>query len=154
MKLKLSLCTGLAMVLLAGCETTRTGGAPLPAGPAEQTIPASAQRVRSAANKIMSERGYQATPSGEDTILFDRSADLGSSAMHGFLYGKEVWRRVRIRMTPDGPAVRLTAEPSLVLNRATQFEKEETDKSDSARKVMHEILARIHSEAQTPLPTP
>jgi hypothetical protein len=148
-KLTLNILIGLVVALLAGCETTGTGEATTPAGPTEQVITGSVQRVRSAAIKIMSERGYEVNPVGDDTLVCDRSADLGSSAKYTFLYGKESWRRVRIRMSPADTAVRVTAEPFLVINRASQFEKEEADQSESARKVMGEILARIQSESQT-----
>jgi len=95
----------------------------------------------------MAHREYTFTPAQTNTLLFDRTADLGSTLRIGFTDGKMAWRRVRIRLIPDGTATRVTAEPSLVVNRGDPNEREEPDNSDGARQAMQEILEKIRAEA-------
>jgi hypothetical protein len=148
MKAKLSVLAALAAMLLAGCETPRTD-APAPAIPwPEVTVQAPGAKVRAAAMKTMADRGYVATPAGTNTLLFDRTADLGASAMSGFLHDKDAWRRVRITLMPAGAATRVTASAALVINRGSANEREETDKSEGARQQMQGILERIRDQAQ------
>jgi hypothetical protein len=150
MKVKRDAMAGIAMLLLAGCET------PPPAAQAPVTVPtrpevtiqAPANKVRAAANKIMVERGYQVTSAAADTLLFDRTAELGASAKYGFMYGKEAWRRVRMTLAPAGAATRVTARPALLINRGNAFEREEVDTSEGARNLMQQILEKIRDQAQ------
>ena len=149
MKARLRILTGLTMAMLAGCEAPQTGTQAMPPRPPEQTIQAPAEKVRLAAIKTMSERGgYVLTPVGADTLVFDRKAEFGSTVGSSLVYGKEAWRRVRVRLVPVGGATLVTAEPSLVVDRGTTFEREEADTSDNAGKVMREILGKIQGEAQ------
>ncbi|MBI1177285.1 hypothetical protein GC207_07585 [bacterium] len=91
---------------------------------------------------------YALTPAGTDTLLFDRATDLGSTLRIAFTDGRAAWRRVRIRFITAGAATRVTAEPSLVINRGELHEHEEPDNSGSARQAMQEILAKIQNEAE------
>lgn len=138
----------LAMMPLAGCESPRTDAQAPTTNPPAITIQASPDKVRAAALKTMADRGYLATPSGADTLLFDRTAELGAGAMYGFLYSKEAWRRVRLTLIPEGAAMRVTASPALLTNRGTAFEREEADKSGSARELMQGILEKIREQAE------
>jgi len=147
MEVKLNVLTVLVVALLAGCQTPPTGEPPAPSSPPELTIQLPAAAVHSAAVKTMTDRGYTFTPEGTDTLLFDRTADLGSTLRIAFTDGRAAWRRVRIRLTQTGSNTRVTAEPSLVINRGELHEHEEPDASSSARHAMQEILEKIHREA-------
>ncbi len=150
MRAKMNLMACLAVLLLASCETPRTdtdSQAPVTTRP-EVTIQASADKVRTSAKKVMAEREYQVTPSAADTLLFDRTAELGAGAMYGFVYNKEAWRRVRMTLTSTGAATRVTARPAVVINRGTAFEREDPDNSEGARKLLQQILEKIRDQAQ------
>jgi hypothetical protein len=146
MEAKLIILTAISAVLI-GCQSPDTGVQPTPQSPPELTIHLPAETVRSAAIKTMAERGYTLTPVGTDTLLFDRTADLGSTLRIAFLDGREAWRRVRIRLLPSSASTRVTAEPSLVINRGEHHEHEEPDSSSSARGTLQEILEMIRAEA-------
>jgi len=142
-----SFLTVLAVAVLVGCQTPPTGEQTIPSSPPELTIQVPPETVRSATIKTMSDRGYSLTPVGTDTLLFDRTADLGSTLRIAFTDGRDAWRRVRIRLSPTGGTTRVTAEPSLVINRGELYEHEEPDNSVSARQAMQEILEMIRTEA-------
>ena len=147
MDLKLGVLTALTAAVLVGCQTPDTGVPPTSTSPPELTIQSPAETVRSAAIQTMTDRGYKLTPVGTDTLLFDRTADLGSTLRVAFVDGREAWRRVRIRLLPSGVTTRVTAEPSLVINRGELHEHEEPDDSESARQTLREILEKIRAEA-------
>jgi hypothetical protein len=96
----------------------------------------------------MAEREYEFTQAGADTLLFDRGADLGTSARFGFMYGKEAYRRVRMTLTTAGAETRVTGKPCVVINRGTAFEREEADNSQGARNLIQQILEKIRDLAQ------
>jgi hypothetical protein len=147
MELKSCVLASLAMAILAGCQTPPNGTPPNSSSPPEVTIQSPVATVRSATIKTMADRDYSVTPVGADTLLFDRTADLGSTLRMDFLEGRKAWRRVRIRLFPTGATTRITAEPSLVVNRGEPFEHEEPDNSGSAREAMQGILESIRAEA-------
>jgi hypothetical protein len=144
---RLSVLIFVAVAVLSGCQAPQTGTQTVPSGPSELTIQFPVEIVRSATIKTMTDRDYSLVQAGTDTLLFDRTADLGSALRIGFTDGKTAWRRVRIRLIPVGAATRVTAEPSLVINRGDPNEREEPDNSSSAHQVMLEILEKIRAQA-------
>jgi len=145
MRPRLSLCVALAILLLVGCET------PPPKAPIakpEVLIQLPLEKVTAAVKRTLADRGYVATKTEGGTLSFDRGADLGSGAMYGFLYDKEAWRRIRITLTREGAATRLTATGAVVTNRGTAFENEELDTGAGGAQQMQAVLEQIRQRAQ------
>jgi len=144
MRATLSLWAALA-IMLAGCETPQPTA---PIAKPEVVIQVPIEKVTAAVKRTLADRGYLAGKAEGGTLTFDRTADLGPSALNGFLYDKQAWRRIRITLVREGTGTRLTASGAVVTNRGTADEREERDASAGGAHQMQAVLEQIRERAQ------